>query len=216
MHQNKFNTLSLLLIYLGSYTPLWLIFLFQQLPITSTSSDQYQVLIQNKINTYPLVGDYIFYCDFSLIFWILLGLFFVSLLIILSLNIVLRDFKTSYPPVTITSMSNVSSELILYTLPYVASLVGLKISEPGYAIGFVIFFVFMFYLSINTETILNNPILAILNYNLYDVTFEDSQKKVHNVRLLMHTDKQHKVPPYKQKIEKISENVFIEVDDNNQ
>lgn len=214
MNKNKFRFVSLLLIYLGGYTPLWLIFLFQQLPITSISTVQYQVLIQNNISTYPLFGDYVYYNYFSVTFLILLGLFLVSLITILSLSPVLRSIKSAYPPVTIKAMNNVSNELILYTLPYVASLVGLKISEVGYGIGFIVFFVFMFYLSIKTEIIFNNPILAILNYNLYDVAYEDAQKKIHNVKLLTKTHKRNQIPPFKQKIEKISENVYIVINDN--
>lgn len=210
--EHRLRLLTLILIYISGYTPLWLIFLLQNIPLVNLLDEHAQQLVANNISLTPVFWDYVWVNNEAIPFYVLLFLFLISGYTILALRKLLGDIKTSYPPQKIISVNNISGDLLTYTLPYIASLVGLKINDPAYALGFMVFFIFMFVVNVKTETIFNNPILALLNYNLYSVTIKDSENQNHDIKLLAKAANLQNIPPLDVKIEKMSDNMFIMVE----
>jgi hypothetical protein len=81
--------------------------------------------------------------------------------------------------IKITKISNKSSELINYSIPYVISFIGINLANLSDLISFIIFMTFMYILTVNTQSIFLNPVLALCKYGLYDVEYieNDIQKQ---------------------------------------
>lgn len=73
--------------------------------------------------------------------------------------------------VTVVRVSNQSGELVNYSIPYMISFFEFSLGEWKALISFGLFLALMFVLTVRTQNIFINPILALVGYGLYDVEF---------------------------------------------
>lgn len=76
--------------------------------------------------------------------------------------------------IKIRSVSNRSSELVNYTIPYMISFFGFDMHKGADLISFVIFMTLLCLLTIKTQSIFINPILAVIGYGHYNVEYEEN------------------------------------------
>lgn len=81
-------------------------------------------------------------------------------------------------PVKVHSVTNRSSDLIDYTIPYLLSFFGFDLSKWGDVIALTIFLLIMMLLTIRSRAVFLNPLLALAGYGLYDLEYTtDSQQR---------------------------------------
>lgn len=80
--------------------------------------------------------------------------------------------------IKVISVKSKSSEIVNYTIPYMISFFAFDMSKPTDLVVFLIFFVMLCALSISSQSIFINPILAIFGYGLYECKYiENSIEK---------------------------------------
>ena len=67
-------------------------------------------------------------------------------------------------------MKATPNEIINYTFPYVVSFMGIAYGDPQKLIGFVVFLLWMFAITLKSGQILMNPLLLIFGWKLYEAT----------------------------------------------
>lgn len=99
------------------------------------------------------------------------GILIASLFSVIMLLVAIGGIRFG-EDILIRRVSNRSNELVNYTIPYMLSFFGFDLGKWQDMISFGIFMVLMFVLTIRTQSLFINPILAIIGYGLYDVEFE--------------------------------------------
>ncbi|MDN3509988.1 MAG: hypothetical protein QY310_14370 [Candidatus Jettenia sp. CY-1] len=134
------------IIFFSAYSPLALIFVIKDFNF-----------ITNKLE-HPHVS------------FVILGF---ALLSVLFLWFVIRTIKKGFY-ITIEEAGNRSNELLNYTLPYIVSFLEIDLGKPQDVIAFCLFMLLLCFLSIKTNIIFLNPVLALFGYRLYDVKFKEN------------------------------------------
>lgn len=94
----------------------------------------------------------------------------IGVISIVVLNYVISDSNYGHR-VKIKKISNKSNALINYTIPYMISFFGFDMGKTTDLIAFILFMCLLCLLTIRTQTIFINPILAFKGYGLFDVTY---------------------------------------------
>jgi len=102
-----------------------------------------------------------------------MAVFILAITSVLLLFIVLKNIKSGFH-IKIERVSNCSNELINYTIPYIVSFLGLDLGKWQDIFAFAIFMILLCLLTIKTQSLFINPILAILGYGLYDTQFTEN------------------------------------------
>ncbi len=106
--------------------------------------------------------------------YILLAFTILSLfLLFLSVKLLRRGTM----PVEVININNRSVDLINYTIPYILSFFGFDLSKPGDVISLSIFLFILLLLTLKTQSVFLNPILALFGYGLYDLEYKFDGKK---------------------------------------
>ncbi|MFO1447922.1 MAG: hypothetical protein U1F61_07170 [Opitutaceae bacterium] len=84
----------------------------------------------------------------------------------------------------VNDLKNRSGDLVNYALPYLVTFIGLKVSEPTSIIGFAFFMVLFGALSIKTQALWINPLLALGDYRLYEAVLQAEGNAPQTVQLL--------------------------------
>jgi hypothetical protein len=80
----------------------------------------------------------------------------------------------------------VPTDLMNYTLPYVVSFMGINYHEIEKFVGFCVFLAWMFWIAHRSGQVILNPILIVLGWRLYNVTFNFAgSEEVHKGRALV-------------------------------
>lgn len=79
-------------------------------------------------------------------------------------------------PVTIKQLSLRSNDLVNYSIPYLVSFFGVDFGKWQDVTALTLFMALLFLLTLKTQSIFINPILALLGWGLYEVEFEESNK----------------------------------------
>ena len=74
--------------------------------------------------------------------------------------------------IEIVKTKYIPTELMNYTLPYVVSFMGVGYVEESKFIGMIVFLTWLFWITYKSGQLIMNPILIVLNWRLYDVTFK--------------------------------------------
>lgn len=98
----------------------------------------------------------------------------VSVLSILMLNYVLKNISRNPFEIKITKAKSRSSEVVNYTIPYMISFVAFDLSKWQDLVSLIIFLSILCLLSIRSQSIFINPILAALGYGLYDCKYSEN------------------------------------------
>ncbi len=104
--------------------------------------------------------------------WACLGLGFLSLIVLKS---TMEAFRGQHP-VEIKSVKGRSGDLINYSIPYLVTFVTVdKFFELSNLVPFGLFMALMFLLTLKTQSLFINPLLAAMGYGLYDVEFQEGE-----------------------------------------
>lgn len=175
----KLRLFSSVVIFLSAYSPLAIIFCIQNFDF------------EKQELMHPLV------------IWPILGLAIVSCI---TLWATVRLPKVSTSPVTIKSVTNKSGELVSYTIPYMVSFFVIEHWNTQLLASFAFFMFIMFWLTLKTHTIFNNPILAMMGYNIFDVHYEKNGRECQDY-LLAKGERLRKNEPCR--IVEISEQLYL-------
>ncbi len=153
-------------VFLGSYFPLALILVVQDFDVSYLkSSICINVLDDSGRCVLPLKNPELSISFFLASFIGLLGTF-----ALLGSTRVKRRF-------TVVSSKHIPSEIINYTLPYIVSFMGVGYSEPNKFLGILIFLAWMFWITYKSGLIILNPVLIVMGWRLYEVSFVMEGKK---------------------------------------
>lgn len=130
--------------FLSAYSPLSVIFLIQNFDFETQTLNQ------------PILVSIV----------LIIAVFFCILL-----RLSIHDIRSSSPPIKITKVSNQSSELVNYTIPYMVCFIVVNFETINLWISFGWYMSIMYVLSVKTHTIFFNPVLAIFGYNIYAVSY---------------------------------------------
>jgi hypothetical protein len=154
-----------LILFLGSYFPLSLILLIQDVkesswkaPLCSISEVTSCVLpeLANPIRALVLL---------------------VVCAISLCIFMVLMKNLSGHSELEVVDSKSVPNDLINYVFPYVVSFMGLDLGVDGKFFGFLLFIVLMFVITYRSGQILMNPFLLVAGWQLYELNIVTEQHK---------------------------------------
>ena len=156
----QFRPLASAAIFLGSYLPLAVILLVQDVDYSLLKNGLcWWVFGKNSSCVLPFAHPV-----FSLVTLVVCISCFCLTLVTLS------DAKPKLP-IRVTEAKYIPAELMSYTLPYVVSFMSIGYQETGKFVGFVIFLAWMFWITHKSGQILVNPLLAAFGWRLYEIKY---------------------------------------------
>ena len=190
----QFRLISAMVLFVGSYFPLALILLVQDVQKkfldasfcrwASRSSCTFQIL------AHPA---YAWSCVL------------VTGLALLITQWGLRKVKLRFD-VEVIEAKSIPNDLINYVFPYVVSFMGLSFDDSGKMLGFAVFLVVLFVITYKSGQIVMNPFLIIFGWKIYEVKMAIGQnKEVRITRVL----KQGRLLPGKQRAEAVQDFYFM-------
>lgn len=158
----QFKLLPSFIMFLGSYFPLSIILILQDIPSHAWS---------NHLCTFSELTNFFDSCNFPsptnpLLAYSLVAITFLSLIFVCTYLKILKGKTT----LKIEDSKLIPNDLINYTFPYVVSFMGLSLDEHGKLAGALVFLLFMFLLTFRSGEIIMNPILLLLGWHIYEVT----------------------------------------------
>jgi len=158
----EFQIAPAFLIFLGSYLPLAIILALQDIPVKWWS--------QPLCTLEALKGGSCHFIPFANPF---LSLTFLAVTSLATLLAKRSLQKITFPfEVKVMRLKATPNEIINYTFPYVVSFMGISYAEPQKLLGFGVFLLWMFTITLKSGQILMNPLLLILDWKLYEATIE--------------------------------------------
>jgi hypothetical protein len=156
----KIRVLYSALIFVGSYLPLAVILLVQDL--------RYEVLRNGFCRGF---WRHNVICELPLLHprTALAALAVCSMSFCLTL-IALHSFRPK-APIRVLEAKYIPAELMSYTLPYVVAFMSIGYQETGKFVGFTVFLFWMFWITHKAGQILLNPLLAVFGWRLYEVQY---------------------------------------------
>lgn len=146
-----------LILFLGSYFPLSLILLIQDIKETSWQaplcriaefSSCYLPVLANPGRALGMLG----LCAGSLVVFM-----------------ILMKNLSGYASLEVIDSKSIPNDLINYVFPYVVSFMGLDLGLDGKFFGFLLFIVLMFVITYRSGQILMNPFLLVAGWQLYEL-----------------------------------------------
>ena len=152
----KTNVFTSVIIFISAYSPLALIIAIQD--------------FKGKNYRYDSINEAIQLFNNPFVTWTIVGISIISLGL---LWYVMRNIERGHL-ITIKSISNRSSELVNYTIPYMISFFGFDLFNVTELVSFLIFITLLCIFTIKKQAIFINPILAIAGYGNYDIEYEEN------------------------------------------
>ena len=175
--RNVTTLLPSIAIFISGYTPLFLIMAIKDIK---------GFLWFSKTLSTPLAGisnlKIPYFVEFSNPGTVV-SLVAISALSIFMLNYVLRNISRNPFEIRITKAKSRSSEVVNYTIPYMISFVAFDLSKWQDLVSLIIFLSILCLLSIRSQSIFINPILAALGYGLYDCKYTENDNNKECVML---------------------------------
>lgn len=153
----QFRILTAVVIFLGSYLPLSMILLAQDYDYARSGSAcwlwEHACQLSLKHPRFSLS-----------IFLLCLACFFITLFVLM----IVKPKRE----IELIDVKYIPTDLMNYTLPYVVSFMSIDYQETSKFVGLVIFLVWMFWITYKSGQVLLNPLLIVLGWRLYDVTYQ--------------------------------------------
>ena len=156
----QMRALAALLIFLGSYFPLSLILLVQDVNYALVANGSWCNVFSWKASCVLPVGH-------PLVAIAMLSICFASL----CLTLVALSAVSPKTPIHITEVRYVPAELMGYTLPYVVSFMSIGYQDTGKFSGFIVFLAWMFWITHKSGQIFLNPVLTVFGWRLYEIKY---------------------------------------------
>lgn len=168
--RNATTLIPSIAIFISGYTPLFLIMIIKDITGLNWYTYQFSSATLGFENIIFPIG---FLMTNSSVVW---GLVIVSVISLLMLRYVLKNITSNPFEITITKAKSRSSEVVNYTIPYMISFVAFDLSKWQDLLSLIIFLGILCLLSIRSQSIFINPILAALGYGLYDCSYTENEK----------------------------------------
>ncbi|MDE4099101.1 hypothetical protein [Phaeobacter gallaeciensis] len=147
------------IIFIGSYLPLSLILLAQDVNYNEVGG------IFRLCQPQSLIDRVFKNPEFSLsIFAICVFCFFVSIIVL--------EMAKPRNPIQVTEAKYIPAELMNYTLPYVVSFMTFDYQETGKFIGLVIFLLWVFLITHRSGQVILNPLLIAFGWRHYELKYK--------------------------------------------
>lgn len=88
--------------------------------------------------------------------------------------------------IRITEVKHVPADLINYAMPYIVSFMGLDFASPARLMGFGVFFVWIFWITYRSGQIVMNPILIVFGWRLYEIRYSFIQSDKSRIGRALH------------------------------
>jgi hypothetical protein len=150
-----------LVVYLGSYLPLSLILLAQDIDLTT--------LRRGFCGLRPMLSCA---CTIPLKHAIVALLAVAISATCFAISVVVLRLLPTPRRLVVTESKHVPADLINYVIPYILSFISLDYGDPSKFIGFVIFFSWIFWITFKSGQIVLNPVLAVLGWKLFEVKYK--------------------------------------------
>lgn len=175
--RNATTIIPSIAIFISGYTPLFLIMIIKD-------------FVRVDWQVYQLTSNIVvfsqIYYPVGIVFnntKVVLGLLIVAAISLLMLWYVLKNITSNPFDITITKAKSRSSEVVNYTIPYMISFVAFDLSKGQDLLSLIIFMGILCLLSVRSQSIFINPILAALGYGLYDCAYTENGKEKECVML---------------------------------
>lgn len=162
----KMRLLPALILFLGSYFPLSLILVVQDIKDASWKEPICRIAavstchlpeLANPVRALSLLAI----CALSLV-----------------LFIVMMKGLSAYSNLEVVDSKSVPNDLINYVFPYVVSFMGIDLGAEGKFYGFLLFILLMFVITYRSGQILMNPFLLVSGWQLYELNvLTEGQKR---------------------------------------
>lgn len=146
-----------LILFLGSYFPLSLILLIQDIKESSWQAPLCRLTAMSSCHL-PELANPVRALG-------LLGVCTISLIIFA----VLMKNLSGFSSLEVVDSKSIPNDLINYVFPYVVSFMGLDLGVNGKFFGFLLFIVLMFVITFRSGQILMNPLLLVAGWQLYEL-----------------------------------------------
>lgn len=189
----QFRLWSGAVLFLGSYLPLALILLVQDVP-----QEHWEKAACGWRRNYD--------CTFGVFEhpWIAIGSVVVTLAALLLAIVSIKSVRLKHN-VKVLEVKSIPNDLIGYLFPYVISFMGMSYGEPKQLAGFLVFWMVLFVITYRSGQILMNPLLVVIGWRLYDVKMSVGQKgEIRNAKVL----KRGRLLPGPQRAEEVQD-VFL-------
>jgi hypothetical protein len=153
----QMRLLPALILFLGSYFPLSLILVIQDIKETSWQAPRCRLIEFSTCYLPELANP-----GRALS---MLGICAVSLFIFM----LLMKNLSGYSSLKVIESKSIPNDLINYVFPYVVSFMGLDLGMEGKFFGFLLFIVLMFVITYRSGQILMNPFLLVAGWQLYEL-----------------------------------------------
>jgi hypothetical protein len=153
----KMRLFPALILFLGSYFPLSLILLIQDIKESSWKEPLCKLAEFSTCHLPTLSNPEKALC--------LLAICALSLVAFM----VLMKNLSGYSNLEVVDSKSIPNDLINYVFPYVVSFMGLDLGVNGKFFGFLLFIVLMFIITYRSGQILMNPFLLVAGWQLYEL-----------------------------------------------
>jgi hypothetical protein len=102
---------------------------------------------------------------------------------VIVLLVVLKLMMDGGFSVSVKRISNRSNELVNYTIPYMISFFAFNLGSWQDLASFGWFMALMCFLTIRTQSLFINPVLALMRFGLYDIEYEENGVKKEGIFL---------------------------------
>ncbi|EJG1820159.1 hypothetical protein P7M12_07665 [Vibrio parahaemolyticus] len=178
--KSKTRLLSSIAIFISGYTPLFLIMVIKDVKAITW----YEHNLDSSILSFSKI---------SIPYWfefknveIVVSLLLFSLLSLALLSYVIKNVTKKPFPIHIVAAKSRSSEVVNYTIPYMISFVAFDLSKWQDILSLFLFLSVLCLLSVRSQSVFINPILAALGYGLYDCKYNEEGNDKECVLLSQH------------------------------
>jgi hypothetical protein len=175
--KSKTRLLSSIAIFISGYTPLFLIMIIKDIKEVVWFEHAFESVV---FSFSKLKIPYWF--EFKNI-EIVLALLLLSVASLVLLSYVLRNVTKRPFAINVISAKSRSSEVVNYTIPYMISFVAFDLSKWQDIVSLFLFLSVLCLLSVRSQSVFINPILAALGYGLYDCKYNEAGNKKECVML---------------------------------
>ncbi|SBT11940.1 hypothetical protein [Vibrio celticus] len=178
--KSKTRLFSSVAIFISGYMPLFLIMIIKD--VKSIAWFEHELETPFLIFNYIKVPCSIEFGNIEVV----ISLFLLSTASLVFLAYILRNITKMPFDIEVIAAKSRSSEVVNYTIPYMISFVAFDLSKWQDITSLFLFLAVLCLLSVRSQSVFINPILAALGYGLYDCKYSEAGNEKECVMLSKH------------------------------